>query len=124
MINHPPAGGDGCAVLFVGPLLRAHLLATRKLEVVWPAAIVSPPGAAPPGCPSPASIHQQTPTAACASDAAAPITGGLGPSAINKRHRVYTGALLAITAKAYKKGLNMVWIDDILRFEKLEFSGG
>ena len=30
------------------------------------------------GYPSPAGIYQQTPTAACASDAAAPITGGLG----------------------------------------------
>ena len=33
----------------VGPLLSAHLLTTSKLEVVWPAAIVRPPGAAPPG---------------------------------------------------------------------------
>ena len=30
------------------------------------------------GIMSPAGIYQQTPTAACASDAAAPITGGLG----------------------------------------------
>ena len=30
------------------------------------------------GVSSPAGIYQQTPTAACASDAAAPITGGLG----------------------------------------------
>ena len=46
----------------------------------------------------PAGIYQQTPTAACTSDAAAPITGGLGglgASATNKRHRVYTCALLA-----------------------------
>ena len=28
---------------------RAHLLTTSKLAVVWPAAIVRPPGAAPPG---------------------------------------------------------------------------
>ena len=34
-----------------GPLLSAHLLTTSKLAVVWPAAIVRPPGAALPGCP-------------------------------------------------------------------------
>ena len=33
------------------------------------------------GIMSPAGIYQQTPTAACTSDAAAPITGGLGASA-------------------------------------------
>ena len=48
------------------------------------------------GVSSPAGIYQQTPTAACASGGAAPIHRGLGgPSATNKRHRVYTCALLA-----------------------------
>jgi len=44
---------------------------------------------------------QQTPTAACASGRAAPMHwGAWGPSATNKRHRVYTGTLLATTVNA------------------------
>ena len=54
----------------------------------------APSGGGSAGVSSPAGIYQQTPMAACASDAATPITGGLGPSATNKLHRVYTGALL------------------------------
>ena len=38
----------------------------------------APSGGGSAGVSSPAGIYQQTPTAACASDAAAPITGGLG----------------------------------------------
>ena len=86
-----PAGGNrsgsvwawpGRSVLFVGPLIRAHLLTTSKRVVVWPAAIVRPPGetgagTAPPSA-FPCQYIQQTPMAACASDAAEPITGGLG----------------------------------------------
>jgi len=37
-------GWPGRFVLFAGPLLSAHLPTTSKLEVVWPAAIVRPPG--------------------------------------------------------------------------------
>jgi len=49
----------------------------------------------------PASIYQQTPTAACASGGAAPMHwGAWGPSATNKLRRVYTGALLATTVNA------------------------
>ena len=62
----------------------------------------APSGGGSAGVSSPAGIYQQTPMAACASDAATPITGGLGPSATNKLHRVYTGALLATTISAYK----------------------
>ena len=49
------AFGDdlGAPFSFAGPLRRAHLLTTRKLVVVWPAAIVRPPGAAPLGVPFP-----------------------------------------------------------------------
>ena len=47
--------------------------------------------------------------------------GAWGPSATNKRHRVYTCALLATTSRAYKKGLNITRINAILcayRFDK------
>ena len=74
----------------------------------------APSGGGSAGVSSPADIYQQTPTAACASDAAAPITGGLGASATNKRHRVYTCALLATTISAPKQGLNIVRIGAIL----------
>ena len=88
-----------------GPRLRAHLLTTsRRLAVVWPAAIVRPPGAAPPGLSFPAQYNQQTPTAARASDAAAPMYwGAWGPSATNKQPGVYTQALLATMMKAPKE---------------------
>ncbi len=71
-------------------------------SVVLPDGSRAPTGAAPPGASFPAGICQQTPTAACASDVAVPITGGLEPSATNKRHRVYTCALLATTISTYK----------------------
>ena len=58
----------------------------HRLVVVWPAAIVRPSGAGVAPLPVlPCRYIQQTPTAACASDAAAPITGGLGASATNKQ---------------------------------------
>ena len=40
------ASGDdlGAPFSLPGSLLRAHLLTTSKLAVVWPAAIVRPPG--------------------------------------------------------------------------------
>ena len=64
------------------------------------------------GCPSLPSIYQQTPTAACASDVTAPMHwGAWGP---NKRHRVYTGALLATTVNACKRGLKAVCNGGIL----------
>ena len=48
--------------------------------------------------------------------------GAWGPSATNKLRRVYTGALLAITVRAYKKGLNVIRIGAILcscQFDKV-----
>ncbi len=78
------------------PSRRAHLLTTGQGPmVVLPDGSRAPSGGGSAGVSSPAGIYQQTPTAACASDAAVPITGGLEPSATNKRHRVYTCALLA-----------------------------
>ena len=53
--------------------------------MVLPDGSRAPSRAAPPGVPLPAGIYQQTPTAACALDAAAPITGGLGAETTNKR---------------------------------------
>ena len=50
--------------------------------------------------------------------------GTWGPSATNKRHRVYTGALLATTVNAYKRGLQAVCNDGILcscQFDKQKF---
>ena len=46
--------------------------------VVLPDGSRAPSGGGSTGVSFPAGIYQQTPTAACASDAAAPITGGLG----------------------------------------------
>ena len=58
---------------------RAHLLTTGQGPmVVLPDGSRAPSGGGSAGVSSPAGIYQQTPTAACASDAAAPITGGLG----------------------------------------------
>ena len=60
-------------------------------------------GVAPPSASPPAGIYQQTPTAACASDAAVSMRWGLGgASATNKLRQVYTGALLATTIRTYK----------------------
>ena len=75
------AFGDdlGAPFSFAGPLRRAHLLTTRKLVVVWPAAIVRPPGAGVAPLPVlPCRYIQQTPTAACASGGAALMHWGLG----------------------------------------------
>ncbi|MFQ8758557.1 MAG: hypothetical protein ACLSAF_02865 [Intestinimonas sp.] len=60
-------------------------------------------GTAPPSA-FPFQYMQQTPTAACASNAAASMHWGLGPSATNKLRRVYTGALLATTIITYQRG--------------------
>ena len=58
---------------------RAHLLTTGQGPmVVLPDGSRAPSGGGSAGVSFPAGIYQQTPTAACASDAAAPITGGLG----------------------------------------------
>jgi hypothetical protein len=92
------SGDDLGAPLSLLALSKSALTHHRRwLVVVWPAAIVRPPGVS-----FPAGIYQQTPAAACASDAAVPITGGLGAVSTNKRHRVYTEALLATTISAYK----------------------
>ena len=97
-------GWPGCSVLFVGPLLKAHLLTTsRWLVVVLPTAAVRPPGAAP--------LVQFFPAQYIPADANGGLCigrncvdgmGAWGPSATNKLCQVYTGALLATTISAYK----------------------
>ena len=78
------------AVLVLGPMY--HLFENNLTEIDYSTSVAAnqlflygvvvvasnAPGAAPPRVPFPASIYQQTPTAACASDAATSITGGLG----------------------------------------------
>lgn len=79
-------------------------------------------GAAPPAA-SPCRYIQQKPTAACASDAAAPITGGLG--AVGHQQAapgIYRG-IVCTTIRVYKKELNIVRIGGILcwnQFDKSE----
>ena len=77
---------------------NAHLLTTRKRVGVWPAALVCPPGAAPPerSCPA-QDIPADANGGLCIGRSCADALGAWGPSATNKRHRVYTGALLATT---------------------------
>ena len=82
------------------PSARAHLLTTGQgPAVVLPDGSRAPSGGGSAGVSSPAGIYQQTPTAACASGAAAPMHWGLGglwpPTSCA---RVYTGAVLATTA--------------------------
>ena len=115
------AFGDdlGAPFSFAGPLRRAHLLTTRKLVVVWPAAIVRPPGAAPLGVPFPCRyIPADANSGLCIGRSRADRRGLGGPSATNKLRRVYTDALLATTVSptvsAYKKWLNIVRIGGIL----------
>jgi hypothetical protein len=58
----------------------------------------------------------------CIERSCADALGAWGPSATNKLRRVYTGALLAITVRAYKKGLNVIRIGAILcscQFDKV-----
>ena len=50
----------------------------------------------------------------CIGRSCADALGVWGPSATNKLHRVYTGALLAITIGIQKQGLNVTSIGDIL----------
>ena len=106
------------------PSARAHLPTTcQGAMVVLPDGSRAPSGGGSAGVSSPADIYQQTLTAACASGGAAPMHwGAWGPSATNKLRRVYTGALLAITVRAYKKGLNVIRIGAILcscQFDKV-----
>ena len=98
-----------------GPRLRAHLLTTRKRAVVLPTAAVRPPGAAPPGLSFPAQyIPADANSGLCIGRSCADALGVWGPSATNKLHRVYTGALLAITIDVQKQGLNVTSIGAIL----------
>ncbi len=64
---------------------------------------------------------QQTPLAACGSDGAASDTlGAWGPLTTNKRHRVYTGALLATTIAPQKAliGISRCAIIGSVEFDK------
>ena len=88
------------------PSRRAHLLTTGQGPmVVLPDGSRAPSGATPPGCPplpiytsrrQRRLVHRTQPRRS---------PGAWGPSATNKRHRVYTCALLATTSRAYKKGV-------------------
>ena len=98
------------------PSARAHLPTTcQGAMVVLPDGSRAPSGGGSAGVSSPAGIYQQTLTAACASGGAAPMHwGAWGPSATNKLRRVYTGALLATTVNACKRGLKAVCNGGIL----------
>ena len=80
----------------------------RWLVVVWPAAIVRPPGER--GRDGSAIIFPLPVYTAdangglCIGRSRADHRGLGGPSATNKLRRVYTGALLATTVRAYKRG--------------------
>lgn len=99
------ASGDELgAPFFFGPLLSVYTYSHRQLLVaVWPAAIIRPLGAAPLGGGFLASIYQQTPPAACASDAATPIARGLGDFSHQQAAR---GIYLCIACCCYH-GLKM-----------------
>ena len=109
-------GWPGRSVLFVGPLLKAHLLTTiRWLVVVLPTAAVCPPGAAPLVQFFPAQyIPADANGGLCIGRSYADALGAWGPSATNKLRQVYTGASLAPTINIYKCGLNVIRIGDIL----------
>ena len=93
---------------FYRPRLKAHLLTTRRRAVVLPVADVRSPGAAPLGLSSPAQyIPADANGGLCIGRSCADVLGAWGPSATNKQHRVYTGALLAITISIQKQGLNI-----------------
>ena len=92
--------------------------------VVLPDGSRAPSGGGSTGVSFPAGIYQQTPTAACASDAAAPITGGLG--AIGHQQAA-PGIYRCIACHYYqrpKQGLNIFHIGAILclcQFDRSEF---
>ena len=90
------SGDDLGAPFSLSALSKSALTPHRRwLVVVWACGHRAPSGDGSAGGGPSLLIYRQTPTAACASDEAAPITGAWGPSATNKRHRVYTRALLA-----------------------------
>ena len=84
---------------------KAHLLTTsRWLVVVLPTAAVRPPGTALSGPSLPAQyIPADANGGLCIGRSCADVLGGWGPSATNKLHWVYTGALLATMVKAPKE---------------------
>ena len=130
-----PAGGNrsgsvrgwpGRSDLFVGPLRRAHLLTTRKRAVVLPPAVVRSPRGGPPDVPSLPSMDRPADATGglCIGRSCADALGAWGPSVTNKLRRVHTGALLATTVNAYKRGLQAVCDDGILcscQFDKQKF---
>ena len=89
------ASGDGLGAPFSLPALSKSTLTHRrpKPTVILPDGSRVPSGGGFAGVSSPAGIYQQTPTAACASDAAAPITGGLG---VFSRQQAAQGIYLCI----------------------------
>lgn len=75
----------------------------------------APSGAAPPGLSFPAQyIPADANGGLCIGRNCTDALGAWGPSATNKLHRVYTGALLAITIGVQKQGLNVTSIGAIL----------
>ena len=66
------------------------------------------------GCPSLPSIPADANGGLCIGRSCADVLGAWGPSATNKLHRVYTGALLAITIGVQKQGLDVTSIGAIL----------
>ncbi len=123
-----PAGGNrsgsvrgwpGRSDLFAGPLRRAHLLTTRKRAVVLPPAVVRSPRGGPPDVPSLASMDRPADAIGglCIGRSCADALGAWGRLATNKRASVHTGALLATTISAYKRGLKVVCCHGILYFK-------
>ncbi len=94
-------GDDLGAPFSLSASARAHLLTTGQgPTVVLPDGSCAPSGGGSAGVSFPAGIYQQTPTAACASDAAAPITGGLGAFG---RQQAAQGIYLRIVCRCYQR---------------------
>ena len=90
----------------------------RWQVVVWPAAIVRPPGGTGTGRLrhqlSPASIYSRRQRRLGHRTPLLRYTGAWAPSATNKLRRVYTEALLATTVNVRQKRMNIVRISGII----------
>ena len=95
------------------PSRRAHLLTTRRRAVVLPSAAVRPPGRLRQGVSFPASIYQQTPTAAFALGGAASMRWGLGAFG---HQQVASGIYRRIACKVGKDPTMGVECQSVLRY--------
>ena len=120
------ASGDDLGAPFSLPALSKSAFTHHRPRpaVVLPPAVVRSPRVGPPGVPFLPSMDRSADATGglCIERSCADALGAWGPSATNKLRRVYTGALLAITVRAYKKGLNVIRIGAILcscQFDKV-----